>query len=158
MSTAVHKKYKKQKIDTYVSVEDINRLKSICKKYGYNSIYELLKYLVHCFLRVADPENDPIDELVPDEIREMFISPKEYKRLKKKKQGFEIQLLIPYTEFKTNKVMKVSITDEGMSEEIIEMFSNNSDWEKSNHSIGSHTGMVKKQKTDQRKIKTANDL
>lgn len=73
-----HKKYKKQKIDTYVSVEDIKRLKAICEKYEFRSIYQLLQYLVHCFLRVADPENDPIVEPIPDEIREMFIPYEEY--------------------------------------------------------------------------------
>ena len=102
------KKYKKQKIDTYVSVEDANRLRLICKNYGYNSIYKLLQYLVHCFLRVADPENDPIDESMPIEIEEMFTE--------------------------------------------------NTEWEKSQYSNHNHDGMNIKQKPDQRKIKTPDDI
>ena len=102
------KKYKKQKIDTYVSVEDVARLRLICKDYGFNSIYKLLQYLVHCFLRVADPVNDPIDEPMPIEIEEMF-------------------------------------TD-------------NAEWEKHEHSKGSHAGMNIRQKPDQRKIKSPDDL
>lgn len=103
-----YKKYKKQKIDTYVSVEDVSRLRLICEKYGFNSIYQLLQYLVHCFLRVADPVNDPIDEPMPIEIEEMF-------------------------------------TD-------------NAEWEKRKYSKVSHTGMNIRQKPDQRKIKTPDDI
>ena len=103
-----NKRYKKQKIDTYVSIEDVERLKRICDKYSFKSIYQLLQYLVHCFLRVADPENDPITELVPDEIQDMFFD--------------------------------------------------NSEWENHNHSRYSHAGMIVKQKPDQRKIKSPDDL
>ena len=103
-----YKKYKKQKIDTYVSVEDVSRLRLICEKYGFNSIYQLLQYLVHCFLRVADPVNDPIDEPMPIEIEEMFI--------------------------------------------------NNAEWEKCKHSKSSHAGMNIRQKPDQRKIKSPDDI
>lgn len=74
------KKYKKQKIDTYVSVEDVARLRLICEKYGFNSIYQLLQYLVHCFLRVADKDNDPIDEPMPIEIEEMFTHNSEWEK------------------------------------------------------------------------------
>lgn len=102
------KRYRKQKIDTYASKEDVARLKSICAKYGFKSIYQLLQYLVHCFLRVADPVNDPIDTPLSIEIKEMF-------------------------------------TD-------------NADWEKHEHSKCSHIGMNIKQKPDQRKIKNANDI
>ncbi|MBK5721463.1 hypothetical protein JGH11_11320 [Dysgonomonas sp. Marseille-P4677] len=31
-----------------------------------------LQNTIYCLLRVADPENDPIIELIPDEIRDMF--------------------------------------------------------------------------------------
>lgn len=71
-------KYNKQKIDTYVSVQDAIRLRSICKKYGFKSIYQLLQYLVHCFLRVADPENDPIEKPLSKDIEEMFTSNEEW--------------------------------------------------------------------------------
>lgn len=102
------KKYGKQKIDTYVSVEDIKRLKKICKQHSFKSIYQLLQYLIHCFLRVADKENDPIDEPLPDEIEEMFTE--------------------------------------------------NTEWEQYKYSRGSHAGMNIRQKPDQRKIKTPDDL
>jgi len=72
------KKYKKQKVDTYVSVEDVSRLRSICEKYGFKSIYQLLQYLIHCFLRVADPANDPIDKPLPKDIEEMFTANAEW--------------------------------------------------------------------------------
>lgn len=101
-------KYKRQKIDTYISVQDVYRLKSICEKYGFKSTYQILQYLVYCFLRVADPDNDPIDEPIPLEIEEMF-------------------------------------TD-------------NSEWEKQKYARGSHEGMFIKQKPDQRKIRTPDDL
>ena len=101
-------KYTKQKIDTYISVQDANRLKSICEKYYFKSTYQLLQYLVHCFLRVADPQNDPIEEPLPIEIEEMFTS--------------------------------------------------NAEWEKRKHMRGSHEGMNIKQKPDQRKYKTPDDI
>lgn len=72
------KKYRKQKVNTYVSAADVERLSEIAKKYKYNSIYHLLQYLIHCFLRVADPEVDPIDETIPDEISEMFTQNSEW--------------------------------------------------------------------------------
>lgn len=77
-----NKNYSKQKIDTYVSAQDVERLKMICTKYEFNSIYQLLQYLVHCFLRVADPDNDPIDEPIPMEIEEMFILNSEWEKRK----------------------------------------------------------------------------
>lgn len=49
------------------------RAKSICKKYGFKSVYEINQYLWACFLRVADPlPDDDKDEMLPDEIKEMF--------------------------------------------------------------------------------------
>ena len=75
-----NKKYKKQKIDTYVSVEDLKRLTIICEKYGFRSIYQLLQYLVHCFLRVADPESDKTNEPLPHEIKEMFTNNTEWEQ------------------------------------------------------------------------------
>ena len=78
--TVDKKKYKKQKIDTYLSVEDVARLRLVCEKYGFNSIYQLLQYLVHCFLRVADPKNDPINEPMPVEIEEMFTDNAEWEK------------------------------------------------------------------------------
>lgn len=70
------KKYKqeaqKKKLHTYVSIEDIQRLETIKHKYGFKSTYQILQHLTHCFLRVADPENDPIIEPIQDEIQDMF--------------------------------------------------------------------------------------
>ena len=80
MNTEKRKDYKRQKIDTYVSVGDVGRLRVVCNKYGFRSIYQLLQYLVHCFLRVADPANDQIDEPMPKEIEEMFTDNEEWER------------------------------------------------------------------------------
>ena len=59
-------------IKSRVTGVDFDRLNAIKEKYGFKSVYEILNYLVHCFLRVADPDNDPIAEPVPAEIEEMF--------------------------------------------------------------------------------------
>lgn len=152
-------KYKKQKIDTYVSLKDINRLRSICKDYEFSSIYQLLKYLVDCFLRVVDPANDDDNTPVPHAIEEMFISPREYRRIKRivknnKNSGkLEIQLLIPFGEYISKRTRKIIINEQGlkMADEIKDMFDTNSDWI-------SHDGMNIHHKPDQRKIKTPDDL
>lgn len=60
------------KIFSRVSRSDYNRLSAIKKKYGFKSNYEILNYLMHCFLRVADPDNDDYSEPVPLEIEQMF--------------------------------------------------------------------------------------
>ncbi|MBF0577719.1 hypothetical protein [Dysgonomonas sp. GY617] len=151
--------YKKQKIDTYVSLKDINRLGLICKEYGFSSTYQLLKYLVDCFLRVADPANDDNNNPVPHAIEEMFISPREYRRIKrivknnKNSKKLEIQLLIPFGEYVSKRTRKVIINEQGlkMADEIKDMFETNSDWRSSE-------GMTVYQKPDQRKIKTPDDL
>jgi hypothetical protein len=62
----------KKKLHTYVSIEDIQRLEVIKNRCGYKSMYQLLQNAIYCLLRVADPENDPIIEPIPDEIRDMF--------------------------------------------------------------------------------------
>jgi len=108
MAKVVKNRYKRQKVNTYVPVEQVTRLQAICKDYGFNSVYHLLQHLIYSFLRVADPENDPIDEVLPAEIAEMF-------------------------------------TD-------------NEEWERREHSRHSHAGMNMRKKQDQRKIKTPDDL
>lgn len=55
-----------------VSLYDYMRLKEICEKYGFKSVYQLQNYLCYSFLRAVDKEHDPIDEPVPDEIVQMF--------------------------------------------------------------------------------------
>jgi hypothetical protein len=105
---AYKKKYRKQRIYTYLSVEDIGRLRLICKEYDIKSIYRILQYLVNCFLRVANPVNNTDDESLPVEIEEMFTG--------------------------------------------------NAEWEKHEYSKYSHTEMNIRQKPDQRKIKTPDDI
>lgn len=61
-----------RKINTRVSAVDHNRLLYIKSEYRFKSVSEILKYVIHCFLRVADPVNDNQVELLPDEIRDMF--------------------------------------------------------------------------------------
>lgn len=60
------------KIFSRVSKKDYQRLSEIRKKYGFKSNYQIIQYLVYCFLRVADPDNDTCLEPVPPEIEEMF--------------------------------------------------------------------------------------
>lgn len=60
------------KIFSRVSKADYNRLSDIKKKYGFKSNYQILNYLMYCFLRVADPDHDDKIEPVPIEIEEMF--------------------------------------------------------------------------------------
>lgn len=57
-------------IKTEVPAEYAKRLDEIVKKYHFRSRYQLLQYLVKCFIRVADPKPD--DEVVPADIEEMF--------------------------------------------------------------------------------------
>ena len=66
------KKYKSQKIDTYVSKEDAERLKKIADKYKFGSTYKVLQHLISCFLKVADPPKEKDKDPVPYEIEEMF--------------------------------------------------------------------------------------
>lgn len=166
MDQQVSNKYKRQKIDTYVSLKDVNRLRSICTKYGFDSIYQLLQYLVDCFLRVADPANDENTEPVPHAIEEIFISPREYHRIRrlankeKRSNKFEIQLLIPFGEFLNKRTKRLIINEQGlkMADEIKDMFNNNTDWETEPDSNSFHEGMNVKQKPDQRKYQTPDDL
>lgn len=60
------------KIVARIDIDNFNRLSEIRDKYGFSSNYEIIQYLVACFLRVADPEHDETDEPVPDEIKDMF--------------------------------------------------------------------------------------
>ena len=58
--------------------EDYNRLEKIRKQCGFKSNYQIIQYLVYCFLRVADKENDHVDEPLPEEIEDMFIDYTEF--------------------------------------------------------------------------------
>lgn len=60
------------KIVARIDIDNFKRLSEIRDKYGFSSNYEIIQYLVACFLRVADPEHDETDEPVPDEIKDMF--------------------------------------------------------------------------------------
>lgn len=57
-------------IKTEIPKEYMKRLDEIVEKYNFRSRYQLLQYLVKCFVRVADPQPD--DEVVPMDIEEMF--------------------------------------------------------------------------------------
>lgn len=160
MTDKRQKKYKGQKIYTYVSQSDMMRLQAIVKTYGLKSIYKLQKYLVDCFLRVVDPNNDTNNDPVPAQIEEMFIHPKEYLRIQsacKKNKRHSIQLLIPFGEFKTNAVRRLEI--DNISDEIIDMFESSTDWESQpTRATSNYSGMTVKRKPDQRKYKTPDDL
>lgn len=65
------KSYERNTIQVKARVmpEELNRLDGIIKKYQFKSRYQLLQYLIRCFLKVADPKED---EFVPKDIEEMF--------------------------------------------------------------------------------------
>ena len=57
-------------IKTEISKEYMERLDEIVEKYHFKSRYQILQYLVKCFVRVADPKPD--EDVVPADIEEMF--------------------------------------------------------------------------------------
>lgn len=61
-----------RKVYSRVTPETYRRLDEIKAKYGFNSVYEIMQGLIHCFLRVADPEADQQSEPVPYDIEQMF--------------------------------------------------------------------------------------
>lgn len=60
------------RIHSRMNDEAYARLSDIKNKYGFKSEYEILQYIVACFLRVADPKNDTNPESIPEEIADMF--------------------------------------------------------------------------------------
>ena len=61
-----------KKIVSRLDINAYSRLSGIRDKFGFSSNYEIMQYLVACFLRVADPERDDIEEPIPEEIESMF--------------------------------------------------------------------------------------
>ena len=61
-----------KKIYSRVTPETYKRLNAIKNKYGFKSVYEIIQSLVHCFLRVAYPEEDQQIEPMPYDIEKMF--------------------------------------------------------------------------------------
>ena len=61
-----------KRISGYTTNADYERLLTIKNKYGFKSVYQIIKYLIHSFLRVADPDRDKTEEPLPEEIKEMF--------------------------------------------------------------------------------------
>ena len=57
-------------IKTEIPKEYMERLDEIVEKYHFKSRYQILQYLVKCFVRVADPKPD--EDVVPADIEEMF--------------------------------------------------------------------------------------
>lgn len=159
-----HRKYKSQKIYTYVSHEDVKRLQDIASTYGFKTVYSLQKYLVDCFLRVVDPANDTDQDPVPQAIAEMFIHPREYRRLKrlsKKNKKQEFQLLIPFGEYlKSKQTRRLIINEQGMqmADEVKEMFNEYTEWETDPTEKGTYDSMRVKPKKDQRVYQSPDDL
>ena len=56
-------------IATFIPKNDIERLDGIIKKYKFKSRYQVVQYLIQCFLKVADPQPE---EVVNKDIEEMF--------------------------------------------------------------------------------------
>ncbi len=66
------KKPEAKKIWARMCPKEYERLKEIKRKYGFKSEYQIVQYVMAAFMRVADPENDPNEEPVPEEITSMF--------------------------------------------------------------------------------------
>ena len=66
-------------IKTEIPKEYMIRLDEIVEKYHFRSRYQLLQYLVKCFIRVADPKPD--EEVVPEDIAEMFEEYQTYNKM-----------------------------------------------------------------------------
>lgn len=66
------KKILTRKVYSRVTPETYRRLDEIKGKYGFSSVYEILQGLIHCFLRVADPDSDQQSEPVAYDIEQMF--------------------------------------------------------------------------------------
>lgn len=62
-----------KKIPVRIDMDQWQRLDKIRKDYHFKSNYEIMQYILSCFLRVADPlPEDDGAEVLPDEIKEMF--------------------------------------------------------------------------------------
>ena len=62
-----------KKIPVRVDLEQWRRLDKPNTDYHFKSTNEIMQYILGCFLRVADPMPDDDDEeVLPDEIKEMF--------------------------------------------------------------------------------------
>lgn len=55
-----------------ITLRDFQRLERVRKAYRFRSSYEIMQYLIHCFLRVADPDNDQQYDPLPKAIVQMF--------------------------------------------------------------------------------------
>jgi len=64
------KKGKYVQIKTAIPLDYRGRLDKVIEKYHFKSRYQLMQYLVLCFLKVADPQPD--EDVVPNDIEEMF--------------------------------------------------------------------------------------
>lgn len=62
-----------KKIPVRIDLDQWRRLDKIRIDYHFRSTYEIMQYILSCFLRVADPMPcDDEEEILPDEIKEMF--------------------------------------------------------------------------------------
>ena len=61
-----------KKVYSRVTPETYKRLDEIKSRYGFSSIYEIVQSLIHCFLRVVDPDADQQTDPVPYDIEQMF--------------------------------------------------------------------------------------
>ena len=68
------------KVGTRLLKADAERLKAVAKRSGFSSDYALVRYLIHTFLRVADPKNDVIDAPLAPEFIELFSTDKGQKK------------------------------------------------------------------------------
>ena len=60
------------KVFTNISPADYARLQTICKDYGFKSMYQLLQTLLRCLLRHTGHVPEPEEYSMGNEISEMF--------------------------------------------------------------------------------------
>lgn len=70
-------KYNRQKVDTYLTPDEVVQMQQACKKFGYSSVYQLMQVLVRNFLDAKDA------------IREIKGLKDEVKRLQKERDTWQ---------------------------------------------------------------------
>lgn len=90
-------------VGVHIPKQDIERLDFIVKEYRFKSRYQLLKYIIQCFLKVADPRPE---EVVNKDIEEMFDGwdSLEFGEYQNVKRGYDIS-----STTKTDKEIKATV-------------------------------------------------
>lgn len=56
-----------------INIIAANRLRRVRADWGFKSSYEIIRYIIYCFIRVADIEHtEPDEDLPPEELKRIF--------------------------------------------------------------------------------------